>query len=313
MNKTISLLVLTGLIACQNPPENTESPEKVVQEKWWTTPHLITIEEAIAGHAAGRDWVWIDIRKAENFAEGHVQGAHNIWRDDIQNMDTSYEGLMAGREQMEALMQKLGVNTGDTILIYDDKANVDAARFWWIMQVYGNEAVVMMNGGLHAWKNAGGAVVTSETAASTAGNFTLPETGNNALYISLADAKTTWEQESAFWLDTRNTAEYSGAETKQGAAYGGHIPGAQLIDYADAYQYHGDQGVKSKAELEALYAGYLNSDKNIVTYCHSGVRSAYTTFVLTELLGLKNVKNFDGSWVEWSHFDLPAESDSTEQ
>lgn len=301
---------MAGLFACQNKPENAESAPQA-QDKWWTTPHLITIEEALEGHTAGRNWVWIDLRKAENFGEGHVDGAHNIWRDDIQNMDTSYEGLIAAHEQMEALMQRLGVNTGDTILIYDDKANVDAARFWWIMEVYGYEAVLMMNGGLQAWKNAGGVVVTSETSVPTPGNFSLPEMGNDALYISLADAKTTWEQGQALWLDTRNTAEYSGTETKDGAAKGGHIPGAQLIDYAEAFDYHGDHGVKSKAELESIYAAYLGNDHAIVTYCHSGVRSAYTTFVLTELLGVKNVKNFDGSWVEWSHFDLPAEGDST--
>ena len=101
-------------------------------------------------------------------------------------------------------------------------------------------------------------------------------------------------------------------DKKKGAAKGGRIPKSVHIDWAEAFNYSGDKRIKPVEELKIIY-NKLNIKKNdpIIVYCHSGVRSAHTTFVLTQLLGYKNVKNYDGSWTEWSYFnDLPFKKDS---
>jgi len=113
-------------------------------------------------------------------------------------------------------------------------------------------------------------------------------------------------------VDTRSANEFSGKRQKLGANKGGRIKNSKMFDWSDAIQFSGNKKLKSVDELKVIY-GPLNAtvDDAIIVYCHSGVRSAHTTFVLTQLLGYKNVKNYDGSWTEWSHFDdLPFEQDS---
>lgn len=114
-------------------------------------------------------------------------------------------------------------------------------------------------------------------------------------------------------VDTRSFDEFSGKQQKKGASKAGRIPNSIHIDWAEAINFHGNQKIKSVETLTEFYAKKLKATKNdsIILYCHSGVSSAHTTFVLTQLLGYKNVKNYDGSWTEWSYFnDLPFTNDS---
>jgi thiosulfate/3-mercaptopyruvate sulfurtransferase len=113
-------------------------------------------------------------------------------------------------------------------------------------------------------------------------------------------------------LDARSADEFSGNALKAGAKKAGRIPGSIHIDWAEAIDYDGSHTFKPREELERIYAK-LGADREdtIVVYCHSGVRSSHTTFVLTELLDYKHVLNYDGSWIEWSYDDgLPIETDS---
>ena len=99
---------------------------------------------------------------------------------------------------------------------------------------------------------------------------------------------------------------------KKGAKEAGRIPESIPADWAHSVNYEGDKKFKSLEELEAIYTSILpDKEQPIIVYCHSGVRSAHTNFVLSNLMGYKNIKNYDGSWVEWSHFEnYPKVSDS---
>ena len=103
-------------------------------------------------------------------------------------------------------------------------------------------------------------------------------------------------------LDTRGETEYLGEFHKKGAAYPGHISGALNLDWGMAVDYGGTKKFLSTETLKTRFDGVgIDGTKPVITYCHSGVRSAHTLFVLTELLGFRNIKNYDGSWIEWSH------------
>jgi len=98
----------------------------------------------------------------------------------------------------------------------------------------------------------------------------------------------------------------------QGAERSGRIPQSHHIDWMGAIDKTNAHKFKSIDELKYIYAPLIAvKDTPVITYCHTGVRSAHTTFVLTQLLGYTNVKNYDGSWSEWSYYEnLPIEKDS---
>lgn len=252
----------------------------------------------------------LDFRKSDFYANEHIEGAMNIWRTDIENASYSYNGMMPGREQMETLFSGLGINTSNTIIIYDDNALVDSSRLWWILQNYDFTNVRLLNGGISAWKAQNGPIST-ETPVTTKANFKLSYTPSMKYHISKEKMIQAVANKTII-VDARTDDEYSGKRQKEGATKGGRIPNSILIDWAETVNYNGDKKIKSIEDLEKIYSRLgASKDDTIIAYCHSGVRSAHTTFVLTQMLGYKNVKNYDGSWTEWSQFnDLPSVQDS---
>ncbi len=252
----------------------------------------------------------IDFRKKEAYDKEHIKGALHIWRTDIEDASFPYNGIMASRTQIETLFSTLGIVTNDTLIIYDDNGLCDAARLWWLLQNYDFTNVKLFHGGLNIWKAANG-LVTDENTIVEKAVFKLSETPSMKYYVSKEEMRDALNTNTII-LDTRTLDEFSGKRQKKGAAKAGRIPNSILIDWAEAINYNGDKKIKPVEDLESIYS-QLDSTKDapIIVYCHSGVRSAHTTFVLTQLLDYKNVKNYDGSWTEWSYFnDLPFKKDS---
>ncbi|MFD0862914.1 sulfurtransferase [Sungkyunkwania multivorans] len=273
--------------------------------------HLIEAEELQRILDSDRIKI-IDFRKREAYDKGHIEGAIHVYRSDIEDDSYPYKGMMATKETIERLFSKLGIRNDDTLVIYDDKGASDAARLWWVLQNYDFDAVRLLNGGLSTWRYQGGSL-SVEVNAAVSSDFKLNDNPSLRYYINKEQLI---DQVSAnpetVLLDTRNRDEFSGKRRKKGAVRGGRIPNSVLIDWADAIDYHGTKKFKTFNALQKRY-GTLGVPKShpIITYCHSGVRSAHTTFVLTQLLGYENVKNYDGSWTEWSYFEnLPFEQDS---
>ena len=251
----------------------------------------------------------LDFRKKEDYDNGHIVGALNISRSDIEDKNYPYGGMMASRIQMEDLLGKLGISNKDTIIIYDDNGMCEAARFWWILQNYNYNKVRMLNGGIVDWINNNGKITTT-IPVITKTNFRLNSKPKLKYYVSKNQVFKAMKHTTVI-IDTRNSDEFSGKYKKKGAEKPGRIPNSINIDWANNINYHGNKRLKSIKELESIY-NKLNIKKtdSIILYCHSGVRSANTTFVLTQLLGYKNVMNYDGSWTEWSQYDeLPFEND----
>lgn len=289
---SLAAIILT-VSSCTGPQSNETAEKELEYANPWS---LIEPEELNAQH---ENTVLIDVRKPAEFLEGHIAGAVNVWRDQITDTSYAYGGMMASKDQMENLLSELGVASSDTIILYDAKADVDAARLWWILKFYGHDHTRLLNGGLKAWQGIGGELVSSSTENETS-DFKFSGQEQASIHASINEVEKASNEGSAIILDTRSTDEYSGEKLKNGAAWPGRIPSAINLDWSISVDYSGDHRFLDADTLKALYS-ILDSNSAVITYCHSGVRSAHTLFVLTELLGIKNVWNYDGSWTEWSH------------
>jgi len=290
------LLILFCFLSCKN--EKAQTTTLTLGEG-----ALIEVAQLLE-HTTSPELKIIDFRKKEIYQKGHLPNAIQLWRSDIEDASFAYKGMMASKVQLEKLLSAHGIASDDTLVVYDDNGSCDAARLWWVLKSYGFNRVKILNGGIKAWETAN-ASITKALPAFNKTVFKLPEARHIKLHIGKeAFKKLLLDSLPDIIIDTRTTDEYSGKRLKKGAAKAGRIPNSTLIDWAQSVDFEGTQKFKSMNELKALF-GDLNSSKDtpIVAYCHSGVRSAHTTFVLTELLGYKHVKNYDGSWTEWSHFD----------
>ena len=240
----------------------------------------------------------IDFRRRADFDAGHIPNSLPMWRSDIEDEAFPGMGLMAPAEVVASLLSERGISTDDLLILYDDQANCDAARLWWVLQVYGFNRVRLLNGGLQAWQAAGGKT-TEEYTQMQPQQFYFEGPSHEEMKISKEDLRAVLGDKNWAILDARTTDEYCGKRQKKGAARAGRIPGSLHLDWAKAVHYNEDKTFRSPEELEKIY-GELKKEANIVAYCHSGVRSAHTSFVLSELLGYRQVRNYDGSWIEWS-------------
>lgn len=284
------------------------STEKQENKTSFRSSYLISAEELFLQKENSNIKI-LDFRKKEFYDIEHIENAIHIWRNHITNNEYNYGGMMASPVQMEKLFSGMGINNSDTIVIYDDSGLCEAARLWWILQNYDFDNVRLLEGGLSKWKETKGKT-SNKAPVLTTSTFKLPEIQSMKYFANKELVSKSLS--SHVIIDTRSEDEYLGKVHKKGAAKAGRIPNSRHLDWAESIDFHGDQSLKSIAQLEKVYKK-LNITKNdsIILYCHSGVRSAHTTFVLTQLLNFKNVRNYDGSWTEWSHFEeLPYETEN---
>jgi thiosulfate/3-mercaptopyruvate sulfurtransferase len=197
------------------------------------------------------------------------------------------------------------------LVLYGDKNNWFAAYVYWYVKTYGHKDVRILNGGRQKWIDEDRALTTDVPSPEPV-SYAAAE--RNESIRAYRDQVRDWLGASGRALvDVRSPGEYAGdliappGYEQEGAQRGGHIPTAASIPWATAVR---DDGTfKSAEELAELYgAKGVTPDKEVVAYCRIGERSAHTWFVLSELLGYENVRNYDGSWTEWGNLvDVPIE------
>jgi thiosulfate/3-mercaptopyruvate sulfurtransferase len=244
------------------------------------------------------------------YAESHIPGAIGFdWKNELQDQ---VKRDFLGPQEFGALMGSRGISNDHTVVLYGDRNNWFAAYTYWYFKYYGHDDVKLMNGPREKWI-AEGRETTSEVPGYPATEFEAddPDDDIRARRDEVADAL----DESTKLVDVRSPQEYSGeliamaGYEQEGAQRAGHIPGAISIPWAQAVNEDGT--FKSADELRELYStkGVLDGD-DVIAYCRIGERSAHTWFVLHELLGRDDVKNYDGSWTEWGNLvDVPIEKD----
>lgn len=300
-SKIVLAFLLCIALACQS----NQNSKNITNKKFKT---LIEASE-ITSLMSKNGYVVIDLRPYENYNAGHLPDAIQLWRTDIEDAKHASKGMMLTKEALESLFSEKGITNEDTLILYDDKGSCEATRLWWILDNYGITTTRIVNGGVSALLEAGFEFNTKEPIRNST-KFTIIQE-NPVKHIKGVALKGLLDQnEQITIVDTRTKNEYSGYRNKKGAGKAGRIPTSIHIDWAKAVDYNASKKFRSIPELEKIYHPHLpNKNEPIIVYCHSGVRSAHTTFVLTELLGYTNVRNYDGSWTEWSNYDLPIEYD----
>jgi thiosulfate/3-mercaptopyruvate sulfurtransferase len=234
---------------------------------------------------------------------GHAPGAVGWnWKSQLE---TSVMRDVADKEGIEKLLSDAGVDKDTTIVLYGDNNNWFAAYALWLLKYYGVDNAKLMNGGRKKWIDEGRAVSTEKSSHKTT-KFSVknPVKSIRVFRDDVLKVLDKVGKGDVGLVDVRAPKEFSGELLapenlpQEGSQRGGHIPGAKNIPWGQAVNEDGT--FKSRAELEKLYGDQgITPDKDIIAYCRIGERSAHTWFVLTELLGYPNVRNYDGSWTEW--------------
>ena len=245
------------------------------------------------------------------YEQGHIPGAVKLdWLVDVQDPVQRDFVDKAGFEQ---LMSRWGIANDTTVIFYGDKNNWYACYSFWLFKYYGHQDARVMNGGRQKWIDEG-RELTREASQVQPTQYTAREP-DASIRAFRRDVEDILGKPGTALVDVRSPQEYRGevlhmvGYPQEGAQRAGHVPGAQSIPWGTAVTEKGT--FKSPEELKQIYGGKgITADKDVIAYCRIGERSAHTWFVLTQLLGYGNVRNYDGSWTEWgSLVRAPIEKD----
>ena len=232
------------------------------------------------------------------YDKGHIRGAVKIdWKTELQD---PVRRDFIDKTGFEQLLSSKGIANDDTVILYGGNNNWFAAYAYWYFKLYGHEKVKLLDGGRKKWELESRELVTDVPSRPT----TEYKAKDQDLSIRAFRDEVVDAIGKKNLIDVRSPDEFSGKLLapahlpQEQSQRPGHVPTAANIPWSKAA--NDDGTFKSDEELRKLYteAG-VDLNKDTIAYCRIGERSSHTWFALHELLGLKNVKNYDGSWTEY--------------
>ncbi|WP_166906523.1 sulfurtransferase [Mycobacterium sp. DL440] len=247
---------------------------------------------------AGVVFVEVDENTSAYDDEGHIPGAVKLdWKDDLQD---AVKRDFVDQQQFSKLLSDKGIGNDDTVVLYGGNNNWFAAYAYWYFKLYGHADVKLLDGGRKRWELDARPLVKDAVSRPATSYAAQPLDNNIRAYRDeVIDAIGTKNL-----VDVRSPDEFSGKILapahlpQEQSQRPGHIPSAINVPWSKAANEDGT--FKSDEDLAKLYAAAgLDGEKETIAYCRIGERSSHTWFVLQELLGHQNVKNYDGSWTEY--------------
>jgi thiosulfate/3-mercaptopyruvate sulfurtransferase len=248
----------------------------------------------------------IDLRPAEDFALGHIEGSRHLDIYGVSLNDSSDAPLTAFLAMFRTLFGARGVSSDKPVVIYDHETGERAARAVWLLAVLGHPDVRILDGGARRWTASGKRLVrVSEAPAPVAPAKAPPAappykgTPNLELLASRFDVHRAIDDEHAVVVDVRRESEYRGTEKRTRRA--GTVQGAVHVFWRDHLDANG--ALRPAGEIRELYLSRgVTPDKTVIPFCQGGYRSA-NTFLALKSLGYPRVRNYVGSWGEWGNRD----------
>lgn len=234
------------------------------------------------------------------YEKNHIPNAVSInWETELHDVPRRE---FVSSEQLAKLLGDKGISSNQSIVLYGGNNNWFATYAYWLFKYRGVENVKLLNGGRKKWELES-RLLTQDVPVRSAQAFTIgserPE-----LRVFREEVIQRVNEGSKAWVDVRSPEEFRGELLapphlpQEQAQVPGHIPGASNIPWSKAA--NDDGTFKSADELISLYAAEgITGDKDVVAYCRIGERSSHSWFVLSELLGFTNIRNYDGSWTEY--------------
>jgi len=271
----------------------------------YATPEVLVETDWVKDNLGkpGIKLVEIDV-DTKAYDAGHIPGAVGFnWQTQLQDQ---VRRDIISKTAFEKLAGDAGVSPSDTVICYGDNNNWFAAYGFWLFKIYGHKEVRLMNGGRVKWLNEKDKPLTTEAPKVTPVAYAA---GGVDLDLRAFVPQVFEASQGGKWnlVDVRSPDEFTGkviappgmSETAQ---RGGHIPGAKSIPWSTAVN-TADGTFKSADELVRIYCQEKGVDpnKDTIAYCRIGERSSHTWFVLKYLIGIPNVKNYDGSWTEYGN------------
>jgi len=271
----LMIVMLTVLISACNSSQYVETDSRLVSAD--------SLSEFMENNS---NLVIVDMQDPGDYAAGHVKNSVNITKDEIV-INVPVDNMLTSKSKFEKLMSAKGIDNDSTVLIYDND-RMSAARLWWTFLMYGNENVLVVDGGLQAI-NESGMEMTTESAKIKETTYKAGEKNNDYL-AKISDVKAQLDEpnENVVLLDVRTDQEY---------AEKGKIPSSVMMDYANIF--YPDNTFK---DVQTTRINFMDNgmrpEKEIIIYCQTSMRAS-PVFLSLYNAGYRNIKIYDGAFLEW--------------
>ena len=233
----------------------------------------------------------------EEYKKKHIPNSVFFDINKIADPKNPLPHMIPSKELFSIMMQNLGLNNQDEIIIYDNSPLLSSARAWFLFRYFGHENIFILNGGLKNWEKNGGEITNKKTIIST-GNFH-SKTEKKDLVVGLNEMISFSKNNSKLILDARSYKRFTGeAKEPRPGLLSGHIPNSKSLPSSELVT--SDGYLKSIKELDNIFSNNnINKSEQLLATCGSGV-SACVIAIALHCLGKKDVPIFDGSWTEWA-------------
>lgn len=270
----------------------------------YANPQLLIETWELQRHLADPDLRIVDVRAAQEYAKGHLLNAVSLDPHSLDDLEANKKGLPLPLEKAEAIFGELGIDGDTRVVAYDNAGGLFAARLFYVLEFFGHSRVQVLNGGLTKWLREG-RPWTTEVPQVPKKRFVAKPNPN--LIATAEDVKANLKNPKVCLIDARSPEEYAGEIPGKDVKRAGRIPGAVNLDWTitiDPVQ----KTFKPASELKRLFLEVgATPEREIITYCRTGVRAAHDYFV-ARLLGYQKIRTYDGSWLEWGNTpELPLE------